>query len=175
MSYNDLMENVKTSSMTIEQLEKKVDEIFNNLPPIDKAALRKEMYNMTLTVPENPTTFEVNEGLAKSQAYRDRLAEILSQAQQDYKVKKELIDMLFDAMNFVSKGSSADKRKGESTLRFAGPLLKLTSAEIFYQEVEFKANNMKNIFDAFSRQGSILALQVQLGEYKGNKDLSNAW
>jgi hypothetical protein len=175
MDFEQLLNGVKSGPMSLDQLEKKIDDIFSSLPIIDKTALRKEMSEMSLSVPTNPTTFEINEGLAKAQAYRDRLAEISILANQDYKMKKELIDMLFDAINIVSKASSAYKRKGEGTLRFAGQLLKLTSAEIFCQEVEFRTNNMKNIFDSFSRQGSMLALQVQLGEYKGNKDLSNAW
>ena len=47
-------------------------------------------------------------------------------------------------------------------------ILQFQSADAFLKEVEQVLNNMKSTFDTFSRAGSILALQVQLGEYKGN-------
>ena len=128
---------------------------------------------MIVNIPETPTTFDINQGLALSQAYRDRLTEIYVDIMKEVKIRKRCLEMLFDANNLISKASSADKRKGEATLKYPMQILQLESADAFLKEVEQVLNNMKSTFDTFSRAGSILALQVQLGEYKGNKNFDN--
>ena len=44
--------------------------------------------------------------------------------------------MLFDANNLISKASSADKRKGEATLKYPMQILQFESADAFLKEVE---------------------------------------
>lgn len=170
MSYEDTINNFNKSNVTVEEIEKLVEQTVKGLPVMDRAALRKEMLQMTVSVSENPTTFDINEGLAKSQAYRDRLSQIYSEALIDQKIRKRCLDMLFDVTNIVSKASSADKRKGEATLKYPMQILQFEISDAFLKEVEQVKINMENNFNTFSRQGSILQLQVQLGEYKSNKN-----
>lgn len=169
MSYEETIMNMPQKELTVADLEKQVDIIIKGLPPMNRAALRAEMQQMHVAVTENPTTFDITNGLAKSQAYRDRLATIYQQAMIDTKIRKRCLEMLFDVTNLVSKASSADKRKGEATLKYPMQILQYEVSDAFLKEVEQIRLNMENTFNTYSRQASVLQLQVQLGEYKANK------
>lgn len=146
------------------EIEKMTNNLITSLPRINRNAWRIEMENMVVPVRENPTTFDINEGLALAQGYRDRLSEMLLYAQREYKIRKKCLDMLIDAVNLISKASSADKRKGEATLRYPVMVMQVESAEIFMKEVEFIYSNIKSTTDSISRQASVMSMQIALGE-----------
>ena len=172
-NFEEIIENYNGNNVSMTDIENISNNIIKSLPVLDRNKLREEMQNMIVNIPETPTTFDINQGLALSQAYRDRLTEIYVDIMKEVKIRKRCLEMLFDANNLISKASSADKRKGEATLKYPMQILQLESADAFLKEVEQVLNNMKSTFDTFSRAGSILALQVQLGEYKGNKNFDN--
>ena len=168
ISFEETIESYKGNNVSMTDIENISNNIIKSLPILDRNKLREEIQNMIVNIPETPTTFDINQGLALSQAYRDRLTEIYVDIMKEVKIRKRCLEMLFDANNLISKASSADKRKGEATLKYPMQILQFESADAFLKEVEQILNNMKSTFDTFSRAGSILALQVQLGEYKGN-------
>jgi len=145
----------------IEQLAK---ELISTLPKIDRKKLRQEMDEMFVEVYDNPTTFNINEGIAKAQGYRERLGEMLILASREYNVRNSVMEMLTTSNTVVSKASSADKRKGEAMMKYPTQFIHLEAAEAFKDEVQAKLNNMKAVSDAVSRQASVLQLQMQLGE-----------
>lgn len=145
-------------------VEKIANNLISSLPRINRNAWRVEMENMIVPVMENPTTFDINKGLALAQGYKDRLSEMLLYSQREYKVRKKCLDMLIDAVNLISKATSADKRKGEATLRYPIMVVQVESAEIFMKEIEFIYSNIKSTTDSISRQASVMSMQVQLGE-----------
>lgn len=146
------------------EIEKMVNDLIQSLPKINKVVWRQEMENMVVPMQQNPTTFDINEGLALSQGYRDRLSEMSMYSQREYRVRKRCLEMLFDAVNLISKASSADKRKGEATMRYPIMVLQLESSEIFMKEIEGLLGNMKSTSDAISRQASVINMQITLGE-----------
>lgn len=170
LNYENIIENYDNKNVTITDIENITNDIIHNIPKLNRNELREEMSQMIVNVPENPTTFDINKGLALSQAYRDRLTEIYIDIMKEVKIRKRCLEMLFDANNLVSKATSLDKRKGDATLKYPMQILQYESADAFLKEVEQILNNMKSTFDTISRAGSILSLQVQLGEYKGNKN-----
>ena len=174
-NFEEIIENYNGNNVSMTDIENISNNIIKSLPILDRNKLREEIQNMIVNIPETPTTFDINQGLALSQAYRDRLTEIYIDIMKEVKIRKRCLEMLFDANNLISKASSADKRKGEATLKYPMQILQFESADAFLKEVEQILNNMKSTFDTFSRAGSILALQVQLGEYKrnGNKNFDN--
>lgn len=170
MSVQSILEDNKDKkNMSVDDLELTVQEILNNLTPIDVNVLTAEMAQMQVSTKENPTTFDINEGLALTQSYRDRLSEIYILAYENCAIRKRCLEMLIDANNFTSKATSVDKRKGEATLKYPMQFLNYEYASAFLKQVEQNLNNMKSKFDMFSRQGSMLTLQSNLGEYKANK------
>ena len=86
--------------------------------------------------------------------------------EHEYMTRKRVNDILFDANQAVSKQSSADKRRGEATLRFPILLLRFTDIESFRYEVTSKMNNLRSIGDTISRQASVMQMQITLGEYR---------
>ena len=126
------------------------------------------MEQMIVPMQENPTTYDINDGLAKSQGYRDRLSEMLLYAQREYRLRKRCLEMLFDAVNLISKASSADKRRGEASMRYPVMVLQVEASEIFLKEIESIYNNIKTTADAISRQASVIGMQISLGERRQN-------
>ncbi len=151
------------SLIDVENIGKRM---INSLPKLDFDKFRNEMDKMHVRVYENPTTFQLTESMAQVQEYKNRLTEISTLIDHEYMTRKRVNDILFDATQFVSKQSSADKRKGEATLRFPILLLKFTSVESFRSEVNNRMNNMKAIGDTLSRQATLMQMQITLGEYR---------
>ena len=140
--------------------------ILATLPKINMNKLRNEMANMHVETFENPTTFQLAEAMAKVQEYKNRLSEIMNVVEHEYMVRKRVNDMLFDANQAVSKQSSADKRKGEATIRYPMLLLQFETINSFRSEVTNVMNNIRAIGDTVSRQASIISMQISLGEYR---------
>lgn len=168
-------QNQNQSLCTMEELEKMVNDMIATLPKLNRNEIRIEMNKMRVPTYEAPTTFDINKGLAVSQAYKDRLTEIFTLAQREYRLRKRCVEMLFDATNLISKASSSDKRKGEATMKYPMMIIQLEACETFMKEIEQILANIKSAADAISRQGSIIQSQIQLGEYrkKNPEDFNN--
>jgi hypothetical protein len=151
---------------TVSDLEDIAKAMLSTLPRLDRDKIRKEMQAMHVPTFQSPTTFDINKGLSIGQGYKDRLSEILSMATRECNLRKRVVDMLIEANNVVSKQSSADKRKGEATMRWPIAMLQLEAAETFVEEVSHILTNIKAATEAISRQGSIIQSQIQLGEYR---------
>lgn len=158
---------------SLQELEEVVNSILATLPKLNRAKLRKEMEEMVVELKENPTTDDLNKGLAKAQGYKDRLAEIYTLALREYKIRNRCLEMLFDAVNYVSTAKSADKRKGEATMRYPMMIIHKEAAETFLKEVEHVLQNIKSAHDSVSRQVSVAQLQLQLGELRKGSNNSN--
>jgi len=163
---DELDEEYKDKNCSFADVEIIARSALKALPKLDFNRLRAEMDNMEVTVYENPTTFQLTESMAKVQGYKNRLAEISSLVEHEYITRKRVNDILFDANQAISKQSSADKRKGEATLRYPTLLLKLSSIESFRLEVNNTINNMRSIGETLSRQTTIMQMQISLGEYR---------
>lgn len=154
------------TACTMADIEQIAKDMLKTIPKLHRDRLRDEMEAMHVSVSQDPTTYNINEGLAKVQGYKDRLASILALAQREFNRRDKVFDMLVDANNVVSKASSADKRKGEAIMKYPTAFLNLESAETFVEEVELYMNNMKSIGEIISRQASVLSAQISLGEYR---------
>ena len=189
MTKDDIkVESVKEYESTIDEIENKYDhgfcqqtdiemmakEMLDTIPKIDRNKLRDEMDAMHVDVYTEPTTFNINEGLAKAQAYRERLAGILVLATREYNIRYKVLEMLSMANNVSSKASSADKRKGESLMKYANQFIHLEAAETFKDEVNMFLNNMRSTSETISRQASVLQAQIALGEVRKH-DILDDW
>jgi hypothetical protein len=124
------------------------------------------MAEMHVEVYTEPTTFSINEGLAKAQAYRERLAGILALAEREFNIRSKVLDMLAMANSVLSKASSADKRRGEVLLKYPSQFIYLEAAETFKDEVALLLKNMQSTSETISRQASVLQSQITLGEIR---------
>lgn len=140
--------------------------IISTLKPMNINELRKEIESMHVEIFDNPTTFQLLDAMSKVQEYKSRVSEILNNVEHEYLIRKRVNDMLFDANQAVSKQSSADKRRGEATIRYPMLLLQFENINSFRTEVNNIMNNMRSIGDTVSRQASIISMQITLGEYR---------
>ena len=148
--------------------QKDIEQIVNarlaSLPKLDRNKLRDEMQQMHIETYTDPTTFNINEGLAQAQAYRERLAGILALAEREYNMRSKMLDMLIMTNNVASKATSADKRKGEALMKYPMQFIHLEAAETFRDEVKTYLTNMQSTSESISRQVSVLQAQIALGE-----------
>ena len=165
------------SACSISDIENMVNKLLISLPKMNRNAIRFEMSQMVVGMEQNPTTYDLNKGLSLSQEYINRLSEILSFAQSELKVRKRCADMLLDAVNLISKASSADKRRGEFVMKYPVMVVQVEACEIFVREIEQIYSNMKLISNSISRQVSVVQMQIQLGERRSTnttgKDFMN--
>ncbi len=162
---SDISKKHDGKECTLIDLEEIVKEMLSTLPKLNRDKLRKEMNDMYVEVHANPTTFDINEGLASSQGYRTRLTEIYNLAIRECKLRKRCVELLFSAVNVISNAKSKDKRDGEAVMKYPIHVLNLEASEIFLEEVNQIINNIRAVSDSVSRQGSMLQMQVQIGEY----------
>lgn len=176
-NYEDTLQSIDNKYghgfATMDDIQDMAKEMLETIPKLDRNKLREEMDLMHVEVYPEPTTFNINEGLAKAQGYKERLAGILVQAQREYNVRNKVWDMLAAATNVMSKLSSADKRKGEAIMKYSAYFLQLEAAETFMEEVQMYMNNMKATGEAISRQASVLQSQIQLNEIRRKPNISN--
>jgi len=163
-SIQDML-NQQQDEYSLQEVLDMVNKLLKSLPILDKTSLRKEMSEMTVSMSQDPTTADLNRGLALSQGFKDRLSEIYISAYNDYKIKKRCLDMLFDANNFISRANSVDKRKGESTTKFPTYIIKAELADMFLNEVDIMYKNMKSISDSISRQVTIMTIRSQINDF----------
>lgn len=155
---------------SVGDIENMAKEMLSTLPKLNRNALRDEMDQMHVNVYVDPTTFNINEGLAQAQAYRERLTTILMLAEREVNIRNKVLDMLSMANTVMSKASSADKRKGEALLKYPTQFIFLEAAETFRNEVQMVLNNMKATSESISRQASVLQAQITLGEIHRKAD-----
>lgn len=160
----DALDQASNTNCSLADIENFVASLLKSLPKLNRNAIRYEMSEMIVNVEKNPTTFDINEGLALTQGYRDRLSELINAATSEYKVRKRCLEMLFDAINLISKASSADKRKGEATMKYPTMVMQVEAAELFVKEIEMIHANIKSTADSISRQASVMGMQISLGE-----------
>ena len=151
-------------------IESMAQDMLDTIPRLNRDQLREEMNNMHVDIYLDPTTFNINEGLAKSQAYRERLCGILALADREYNTRSKVFEMLQMAHNVVSKASSADRRKGEALLKYSIHFINLEAAETFKDEVAMFLKNMQSTSETISRQASVLQAQITLGEIRRKDD-----
>ena len=168
-----LDEGQSSGNLTIKDLEQIVERMLKTLPRLNRASLRLEMEDMFVNIQENPTTKDLNEGLAKAQGYKDRLSEIYTLALRELKLRSRTMDMLYDAINYVSTAKSADKRKGEATMKYPMLIIQKDAAETFLKEVEHVLQNIKSSHDSISRQITLMQIQLQLGEVRRETSTGN--
>ena len=147
-------------------IEDMANDMLASIPILNRNQLRIEMSNMHVDIYTDPTTFNINEGLAKAQAYRERLAGILALADREFNLRAKVFEMLMMAHNVVSKASSADKRKGEAIGKYATQYIHLEAAETFRNEVKTYLDNMRATSETISRQASVIQAQIALGEVR---------
>lgn len=163
---NNLENKYGMGTCTYNDIEQMAKDMLATLPRLNRDLLRDEMSKMHVDIYIDPTTFNINEGLALAQAFRERLAGILALADKEYNVRVKVFEMLTMAHGVMSKASSADKRKGEGLIKYAVQFIQLEAAETFRNEVKTYLDNMKATSETISRQASVLQAQITLGEIR---------
>lgn len=163
---DNLTERYENKSCTFSEIETIVKELLATIPKLDYCAIRSEIATYHVETYDNPTTFQLLEGINRVQEYKNRIGEILMTVENEWTLRKRMNEILFDSLQAISKQSSADKRKGEATMRYPLLLIKYETINSLKSDINNVLSNLRSTGDLLSRQASIISMQINLGEYR---------
>jgi hypothetical protein len=136
--------------------------MYMTLPIINYDAIHKELSELNVDSSPTPTLQLINLKLQRVQASKDRLAEIYQQVIRCYTFKKRAVNVLSEAWNKFAEGSSADKRKSDSSFRLSEFHADLAQVEALYSVCEHILRNLDSQSNSISRQITIIQSQLKM-------------
>jgi len=151
---------------SFEDLKIRADAILRALPlnVEDYDALREEARTFLQMPRPAPTLAGLSDEIEQVQAARDRVTDMLIDAQRNYLVRKEIADELKDAYMVVSVASSQDRRKADASIQLGDLRFETAEAEGFMKGLMGIARNLESRQEAASRRITCLQLAMKLGD-----------
>jgi hypothetical protein len=155
------------STETFNDLLKDVQDLMEELPIKSReeyAGLRIEIRECTLEYVDDPSPLVLSQQMAKTQVFKDRLLEIKLDAETTFIALKRIYNNLLDAFIGISENKSADKRKGEASLRLSRFNLILAEAEAFANYCRSICENLESQRNTISRRITCNEHRIKIGE-----------
>lgn len=153
-----------------QQLVDSIHVVLGSLPSLDYNALHTEMREsdyLHIPISADPSLDELSSAALKVQIAKDRVSQILLDAERNYKILKHYSKALYVAWMRLSGDASQDRRESDATTRtwdFAG---EAAQAEALFLSAKAVLENLKDKWDTISRSVSIIELHLKLGEFGG--------
>jgi hypothetical protein len=159
---------------SFEDARAKCDVLVASLPAMDYNALKSEVRAACKSVQISSNTMTPND-LAKDmetiQAARDRVVEILANAQENYTIRKDVAKMLTAAAKKNSAESSSDRREGDAAIKIAEYFLEQTKAESFYRYCETMYGGLDSQYASVSKRINCMQESVRINAYGGGSNM----
>jgi len=155
------------SEESFNSLVERCNEIVKGLPfdgQSDYEIVKAKLAENKIHYDESPSPSELSNQLGLVQMMKDELLEISARAYYNHIVRKRIYEILFDAYMSISQKTSADKRKGDATLRLSAFSLNAVDAEAFYVYCKQIADNLESSHKTISRRIVCMQAQISLGE-----------
>ena len=153
------------------ELVDSVISVVGKLPQLDYAKLHQELRDspyLHIKISEDPSLDELSKAVLKVQMAKDRVAQILLDAERNAKIMKHYAKALYTAWVRLSGDSSQDKRESDASTRvwdFSGLA---AEAEALQNAAKSVLDNLKDKWDTISRSVFITELRWKMGEVGGN-------
>lgn len=154
-----------------QQLVDSIHAVMKSLPSLDYDRLHTELREssyLQIRISEDPSLTELGEAVLKIQAAKDRVAQILLDAERTSKILKYYSKAIYTAWIRLSGEGSQDRRESDAVTRtwdFSGEAIE---AEALYNAAKTILDNLKDKWDTISRSVFIIELKLKLGELGGN-------
>ncbi|MCK9435339.1 MAG: hypothetical protein M0R32_11160 [Candidatus Cloacimonetes bacterium] len=154
-----------------QQLVDSIHSVMRTLPKLDYDALHDELREseyLQIIIPEDPSLNQLSSAAVKVQAAKDRVSQIMLDAERNSKILKHYSKAIYSAWLRLSGDGSQDRRESDATTRtwdFAG---EAAEAEALFSACKSVLDNLKDKWDTISRNVSIVELRIKLGEWGGN-------
>jgi hypothetical protein len=137
-------------------------DMYQDLPLINYNDLYSELADLNVDSRPTPTLQLINLKLQKVQASKDRLAEIFQEVIRCYTFKKRAVNILSESWNKFAEGTSADKRKSDSSFKLSEFHADLAKIESLYNVCEHILRNLDSQSNSISRQITIIQSQLKM-------------
>lgn len=159
--------SLSTSEKSFNALIDRCNEIVRGLPfggQSDYDLIKNKLSDNRINYDDSPSPAELSRQMGLIQMMKDDIIEIYANAYKNHVVRKRIYEMLFEAYMAISQKNSADKRKGDATLRLAEFSLSAVDAEAFYVYCKQIAENLESSHRTVSRRIVCMQVQMDLGE-----------
>lgn len=136
--------------------------MYASLPELDYDSLYEEISELNVGSEPTPTLQLINLKLQRVQASKDRLSSICEDVIRCHTFKKRAVNILSDSWNRFATGSSADKRKADSSYRMSEFQIDLAQLEALNNVCEHIGKNLDSQHNAISRQITIIQSQLKM-------------
>lgn len=154
-----------------QQLVDSIHSVMKTLPNLDYDALHTELREseyLQIPISADPSLDELSSAAVKVQAAKDRVSQIMLDAERNSKIMKHYSKALYTAWIRLSGDGSQDRRESDATTRtwdFSG---EAAEADALYGACRSVLDNLKDKWDTISRNVSIIELRLKLGEWGGH-------
>jgi len=152
----------------------KCDVLIASLQKMDYDALKSEVKAACKSVRISSNTMTPNDlsrDMETIQAARDRVVEILANAQENYTVKRDVAKILAAAAKKNSAESSSDRRDGDAAIKIAEYVLEQTKAESFYKYCETMYGGLDSQYASVSKRIACMQESVRINMYGGGSSM----
>ena len=137
------------------------------LPPTDYDKLYVELSQLNVKVSDDPSLQNLSNELQRIQGAKDRAAEIVNNAIQNFFVRKRITEILQKGWIRFSDAGSADKREAEAMLKLSQFIVAAAEAESFYRAALQILENLDSQHEIVSRRISCYNLALKLRDLRG--------
>ncbi len=159
---------------SFEETKTKCDVMLASLSTLDYKSLKMEIRGACREVRISSNTMTPND-LSKDmeliQAGRDRIIEIIADAQENSMVRKDVAKLMTAAAKKNSSESSSDRRDGDAVIKVTEYILGHTEAESFYKYCEIMYAGLTNKYNAVGKRIACMQESVRINTFGGGSSM----
>jgi len=155
--------------------------IFQSLRPLEDnySHIYDELRTLNIAISPNPSLQQISVEIQRVQSAKDRVSQILVDANRNYIVRKRVCELLREGWMTFSSQSTAEKRKGESFLKMHQFIESASEAESLYKATAHVMKNLDDKQESLTRQVTVNGLAIKLndfssGSFDRNKQVAGA-
>ena len=177
---NPVVEKVESAD-DFQRIVDKSTGIFQSLRPLeeDYSHIYDELRMLNIAISPNPSLQQISIEIQKVQSAKDRVSQILVDANRNYIVRKRVCELLREGWSTFSNQTTAEKRKGESFLKMHQFIESASEAESLYKATAHIMKNLDDKQESLTRQVTVNGLAIKLndfssGSFDRNKQVAGA-
>jgi len=169
---------------SVEDFQKIVDKstaIFQSLRPLEEnySQIYDELRTLNIAISPNPSLQQISVEIQRVQSAKDRVAQIIVDANRNYIVRKRVCELLREGWPTFSNQTTAEKRKGESFLKMHQFIESASEAESLFKATAHIMKNLDDKQESLTRQVTVNGQAIKLndfssGSFDRNKQVASA-
>ena len=141
---------------------------------LDYAYLKGELKKLSQPLDCEFDPNSLSRAMMRIQGLKDRAVEIVSQATENYLIRKRAVEVLVKGWSRFSVEKSAEKREGDAYNKFSEEIMDAAEAEVFYRHALGIMHNLESQMDNVSRQITCATVAAKIHSGSSGFDIEPA-